>query len=128
MDQKLSERLARVADESTLRLTHHGRKTGKPYEVTIWFMVEDDRILLITNTDRDWARNVMVHPKVLLRIRNETFSGEARLIEGEERDHVFDLVQRKYWYAIPYIWTMRALMAVGVMADTAGAFEVKVAG
>ena len=28
-------RLAQVADKSTLRLTHYGRKTGKPYEVTM---------------------------------------------------------------------------------------------
>ena len=40
MNKELAHRLTPVASASTLQLTHYGRKSGKPYEVTIWFMVE----------------------------------------------------------------------------------------
>ncbi len=32
-------RLRQVAGKQTTRLTHYGRKTGKPHEVTIWFVM-----------------------------------------------------------------------------------------
>jgi hypothetical protein len=44
----VADRLAAVADRSTLRLTHHGRRSGTPYAVTIWFMVERDTVYLVT--------------------------------------------------------------------------------
>jgi len=37
-------RLRRVAGEQTTRLTHYSRKTGKPYEVTIGFVLDGDRL------------------------------------------------------------------------------------
>jgi deazaflavin-dependent oxidoreductase (nitroreductase family) len=130
MEAKLSERLARVAGDSTLRLTHHGRRSGKPYEVTIWFMVDGDKMFLPTaNVNRNWVRNVKAHPQVLLRIGAETFSGEARPLDDvASRDRALELAQRKYWYAIPYFWTARTLTALGMMRDTWGAFEVRLAG
>jgi hypothetical protein len=39
MTTTLADRLAPVANISTLRLTHYGRRSGTPYK-TIWFMVE----------------------------------------------------------------------------------------
>ena len=48
MGAALADRLSRLASRSTLRLTHYGRRSGKPYEVTIWFLVEDDAVYLAT--------------------------------------------------------------------------------
>lgn len=71
------ERLDSVAARQTVRLTH-GRKSGKPYEVTIWFVVDGDRVYLGTaNVHRQWVRNVQKTPTVRLRIGGETFEGEA---------------------------------------------------
>jgi hypothetical protein len=64
-DQKASvtERLKRIAGRQTLRLTHYGRKSGKPYEVTIWFAVDGDRLYLLTaNVTRQWVRNALPTP------------------------------------------------------------------
>jgi len=36
------------ANTSTLRLTHYGRRSGMPDEVTIWFMVEGEAVYLAT--------------------------------------------------------------------------------
>ena len=44
----LADRLAQVANTATLRLMHHGRRSGTPYEVTIWFMVEGETVYLAT--------------------------------------------------------------------------------
>jgi len=33
----IADRLAQVANTTTLRLTHYGRRSGMSYGVTIWF-------------------------------------------------------------------------------------------
>jgi len=72
------ERLDRVAAKQTVRLTHYGRKSGKPHEVTIWFVVDGERVYLGTaNVGRQWVRNVQKTPKVKLTIRDESFDGAA---------------------------------------------------
>ena len=77
----LAERLANVANLSTLRLTHYGRRSGKPYEVTIWFLVERDTVYLVTaNRQRQWPRNVAVRPAAHLRIGGESFAGQVEEI------------------------------------------------
>ena len=48
MTTTLADRLAQVANTSTLRLTHYGRRSGMPYGVTIWFMVEDEAVYVAT--------------------------------------------------------------------------------
>jgi len=52
-------RLMRVAGKQTTRLTHYGRKTGKPHELTIWFVLDRDRLYIGTaNVKRQWVRHV----------------------------------------------------------------------
>ena len=47
------------AQRSTVRLTHYGRKSGKPYRVTIWFVVIDGRVWLGSmKPQRSWVRNL----------------------------------------------------------------------
>lgn len=43
MESNVAVRLKRVAARQTVALTHNGRKTGKPHEVTIWFVVDGER-------------------------------------------------------------------------------------
>jgi len=107
----LRDRLARVADRSTLRLTHHGRRSGKPYEVTIWFMVEGEAVYLVTaNRERQWGRNVTVNPTVGLRVDGETLSGRAEPVTAPAVvDHIADLMAAKYWYTRPFVWVVRTL-------------------
>ena len=107
----LAGRLAQIASRSTLRLTHHGRKSGKPYEVVIWFMVEGEDVFLATmNAKRQWVRNVGRRPDVRLVADGETFTGTAErlAVEGDVR-HVTDLLTAKYWYLWPLVAIARAL-------------------
>ena len=59
MDESTTQSLAKIAPLHTLTLTHYGRKSGKPYEVMIWFVIEGPRMYLGTaNKSRNWVRNI----------------------------------------------------------------------
>jgi deazaflavin-dependent oxidoreductase (nitroreductase family) len=74
-------RLRRVAGKQTTRLTHYGRKTGKPYEVTIWFVLDGDKLYIGTaNVNRQWVRNVQKTPRINLSMGDESFSGTVRFL------------------------------------------------
>jgi deazaflavin-dependent oxidoreductase (nitroreductase family) len=107
----LSERLARVAARQTCRLTHHGRKTGKPYQVTIWFMVEGERVYLATaNAARQWVRNIRHDARVMLEMGGERFAGRVEpLDEPDAIRHVMGLVTGKYWYLRPFLGVAQLL-------------------
>ena len=124
MSVSLANRLAHVAKHSTLQLTHYGRRSATPYEVTIWFMVEGETVYLVTaNRERQWSRNVSVRPEVQLRIGDETFTGRVDVLtETAAIDHAVDLMAAKYWYTRPYVWLARQL---GWQASSA-AFRVRV--
>ena len=56
--------LQKVAGKQTTRLTHYGRKTGKAYEVTIWFVLDADKLYIGTaNVKRQWVQNVQKTPR-----------------------------------------------------------------
>ncbi len=102
----LAARLARIAGKSTLKLTHVGRKSGKPYHVTIWFTVDGDHINLQTmNMKRQWIANVLANPKVSLKIGDEVFEGTAKQVTAsEDMRRVVQLMKRKYPISLPYLW------------------------
>ena len=123
-------RLRRVAEKQTTRLTHSGRKTGKPHEVTIWFVLDGDRLYVGTaNVNRQWVRNVQKTPQVKLSIGGENFSGTARfLTDRAEHERAMAAIRRKYWMFRPIIELGRVLTAMGLMRDNTGSFEVTLAG
>lgn len=129
MDSNAVTRLKRVAGKQTLTLTHCGRKTGKFHDVTIWFVVDEDRVYVGTaNVDRQWVRNVQKTPRVKLSIGGETFDGTARfLTDRAEHERAMAAIRRKYWMYRPLIALGQVLIAIGVMGDRTGAFEVALA-
>ena len=106
---RVTERLARVATHRTCQLTHRGRKSGRLFEVTIWFLVDADTVYVTTmNMRRQWTQNVQVNRDIALRIGPETFAGEARVVtEASEVTEVGRLLKAKYWLARPYLWLKR---------------------
>lgn len=127
--ESTAERLKRIAGKHTLRLTHYGRKSGKAYEVTIWFIAAGDKIYLATgNENRQWVLNVKQTPRVKLSVGGEIFNGEARFISDmRERDRVLSMVARKYWMYLPMIALWRLFAALGVVQFATGAFDVTLA-
>jgi deazaflavin-dependent oxidoreductase (nitroreductase family) len=102
----LAARLRVLNRATTTILTHYGRKTGKPFRVTIWFTVDEDHINLQTmNMDRQWTRNVLANGKVSVRIGDRVFDGEAtQVTDPGEMRRVVELMKQKYWIARPYLW------------------------
>ena len=123
-------RLRRVAGKQTTRLTHYGRKTGKPHEVTIWFVLDGDRLYIGTaNVKRQWVQNVRKTPRIKLSMGGENFMGTACfLTDRGEHERAMAAVQRKYWMFWPIMALGRVLTAIGMMRDNTGSFEVTVAG
>ena len=123
-------RLRRAAGKQTTRLTHYGRKTGKPHEVTIWFVLDRDKLFIGTaNVNRQWVRNVQKTPKIKLSIGGESFSGTTRfLTDRAEHERAMAAIRRKYWIFRPIIELGRVLSATALMRDNTGSFEVTLAG
>jgi deazaflavin-dependent oxidoreductase (nitroreductase family) len=129
MDANALVRLKRLAGKQTLTLTHYGRKSGKPRDVTIWFVVDGEKVYIGTaNVNRQWVRNVQKTPQVRLSIGGETFDGTARfLTDRAEHKRAMAAIRRKYWMFRPIIELGRLLAAIGLMRDKTGAFEVALA-
>jgi deazaflavin-dependent oxidoreductase (nitroreductase family) len=126
MDQSTAQSLAKIAPLGTLTLTHYGRKSGKPYDVIIWFVVDGQRMYLGTaNKSRNWVRNIMVKPNVIIKAGGETFNATvSEITDTAAKDQVMSLVQRKYWYAAPFMMMGRMLQNMGIVKVNTGAFEV----
>ena len=127
MDANALARLKRLAGKQTVVLTHYGRKSGKPYEVKIWFVVEGDRVFIGTaNVQRQWVQNVQKNPRIKLSVGGEKFEAEARfLVDPAERDRALAAMGRKYWMYSPIFILGKMLTALGLMRNTTGAFEVE---
>jgi deazaflavin-dependent oxidoreductase (nitroreductase family) len=130
METTISDRFRKVAGRSTLQVTHIGRKSGKAYQVTTWFVVQGEKILLPTsNIDRNWVRNVRKTPHVGLSIGGERFSGEARFLESDaDRARVRAMIQRKYRIGGPILALSELFARVGLGTFKYGAFEVSLSG
>ncbi len=130
MDSNTLARLKRVAGKRTMTLTHIGRKTGTPHEVTIQFVLDGDKLFIGTaNVNRQWVRNVQKTPEVELSIGGEKFEGTARfLTDRAEHEQAMTAIRRKYWMSRPIIELGRLLAALGVTRDTTGLFEVTLTG
>jgi len=130
MEPDVLNRLKGVAGKQTTRLTHCGRKTGKPYAVTIWFVLDGDRLYIGTaNVKRQWVQNVQKTPQVKLCIGGENFTGTARfLTDRAEHERAMAAIRRKYWMFRPIIELGRFLAAIGLLRDKTGSFEVLLAG
>ncbi len=126
MNTQALPRLEKVAGKRTTRLTHYGRKTGKPHEVTIWFVLEGNKLYIGTaNVNRQWVRNVQKTQRVKLRIGEEQFEGAARfLTDLSEHEQAMAAIRRKYWIFRPIIEFGRLLSRMGLMRDNTGSFEV----
>ena len=130
MEQKALARMKRVAGKQTTNLTHYGRKSGKPHEVTIWFVLDGDKLFIgSANVNRQWVRNVQRTPEVKLSMGGESFNGTARfLTDRTEHLRAMAAIRRKYWMFRPIIELGRVLTATGLMRDHTGSFGVTLTG
>lgn len=89
----LGDRIGR----SFLTLTATGRRTGRRRTVALNYIEEDGRIYVFSGfgPGSDWYRNVLVQPRVSVRIGARRLSGTARPIEDvAERRRLLEALRR----------------------------------
>ena len=87
----------RNANEVELIVT--GRKSGNQTSRPIWFVEEDDKILLlpVTGSDSNWYRNIRANPEIRLAADGADYAAQAELVEDPGAvDHVLEAFGAKY--------------------------------
>jgi deazaflavin-dependent oxidoreductase (nitroreductase family) len=125
MNPDALSRIRRVAGRQTTILTHYGRKSGKPFQVTIWFVVDGDRVYIGTaNADRNWVKNVQATARIKMSVGGEALDATARFLAGDEHARAMRAIRRKYWMFAPFIGLFGLLVKLGIARDRSGSFEV----
>lgn len=97
------------AAKKTVRLTTRGRKSGAPRTVTIWFVANGERSILVqhaTGAQANWYQNLLKEPSVSLDFGTGPLNGRAVPIKEPARvQEVLGMVRRKYWSA----WLIRLI-------------------
>ena len=57
--------------------------TGRPHEIEIWFALRGSTVYMLSGggTTADWVKNLLADPRVEVRIRDQSYPGEARVVE-----------------------------------------------
>src|SRR5262245_14189597 len=94
---------ADFAAKKTVRLTTRGRKSGAPRTVTIWFVADGPRRILVqhaTAAAANWYHNLVKGPAVTIDFGNGPITARAMPITDPARiQQVLAAVRRKYWSA-----------------------------
>ncbi|MCI0584661.1 MAG: nitroreductase family deazaflavin-dependent oxidoreductase [Chloroflexi bacterium] len=94
-----------LAGHPLLVMTSIGAKSGKPRRAIVTFSRDgDDYVVAATAggspTDPAWVRNVLANANVTLERGGEPFLATASLVEGDERDRLWDAhVRALPWFA-----------------------------
>jgi deazaflavin-dependent oxidoreductase (nitroreductase family) len=64
-------------------LTTRGRRTGRPHTIEIWFVVAGASAYLMAGgrDQADWVRNLMAEPAVTLRVGEQSWPAQGRVVE-----------------------------------------------
>ena len=69
----------------TVRLTHYGRNSGRPFDATIWFATIDGTTWIGSmNGDRNWVRNVRANGRATLDFGTGPRAMRAKWITDEK--------------------------------------------
>jgi deazaflavin-dependent oxidoreductase (nitroreductase family) len=83
------------AGRPLLLLTTTGAKSGRPRVSPLVYTTDGDRIVTIASkggapTNPDWYHNLVANPTVTVELPGETFQARATVIEGAERERLYD--------------------------------------
>jgi deazaflavin-dependent oxidoreductase (nitroreductase family) len=91
---KLTNELARL---QALIITTTGVKTGQPRTVPLGYQIVDGRLFIVASMagakrNPPWFYNLVKHPEVIVEKDGERFVATAVVMEGDERDAVFQKI------------------------------------
>lgn len=77
-----------LSDENFCYLTTTGRVSGRPHTIEIWFALEGRTLYMLAGSrdGADWVRNLRRNPEVTVRIRDQVFDAQARVVEDTQED------------------------------------------
>lgn len=84
----MNDHVQSFADDDFCYLTTTGRRSGRPHTIEIWFALSGSTLYLLSGgRDRsDWVKNVLAHPEVQVKIREKSFTGQARVVSDQQED------------------------------------------
>ena len=87
---------------STLLLTTKGRKSGQPRTVPLLYARHEGALLVVGSNwgqrhHPAWALNLLADPEATVAIRGRSGPVHARVIEGDERELVWNTILTKNW-------------------------------
>jgi deazaflavin-dependent oxidoreductase (nitroreductase family) len=106
-------------------VTTTGRRTGGAHTIEIWFALDGRTVYLLAGggEQSDWVRNIRVDGAVGLRLGDEEFIAQGRVVEDpDEQRKARDLVYAKYSPRDPDLeeWRERSLpMAIDLPSPPA---------
>ena len=88
MEENLTVLLSQLANQDFCYLTTKGRVSGRPHEIEIWFVAQENNIYLLSGggDKSDWVRNLLKDPNVTVRIEKHTFEGSAHPAKNQRED------------------------------------------
>ena len=118
-----SSDLQRLLRRKTLQLTTVGRRSGEPRTVTIWFVADGPRTILVQHVaakPAQWYRNLCAEPAVQVDLGEGKLEATAQPIEDRGRiSEVMARVGKKYW-------TYRLIRLFGGSSGEAVAAEITI--
>lgn len=77
-----------------------GAKSGQTRTNPLVALVEDDRVFVFASkagapTNPDWYHNVVANPRVTVEQGTERYEADAIVVEGNERDRLFDIQKER---------------------------------
>ena len=84
-----------------LLLATTGAKTGKARTAPLVYLADGDRAVIFASkagadTNPDWYHNLRANPKVTVEQGTETYDAHATILEGAERDRLFETQKQRF--------------------------------
>jgi deazaflavin-dependent oxidoreductase (nitroreductase family) len=98
-NDELTNLLSRLSAKEYCYLTTTGRVTGKPHEIEIWFVIQNDTLYMLSGgmDKSDWVRNLLRNPTATVRIAKQIFTGTARIVKDKAEEMLArQLIAEKY--------------------------------
>ena len=80
--------LESFAEDDYCYLTTRGRVTGAAHTIEIWFALHGTTLYMLSGggAQADWVKNARRTPEVMVRLRDQQFTGTARVVEYPDED------------------------------------------
>lgn len=90
-----------------LLLTTTGAKSGQRRTTPMMYIRDGDRLIVIASNagapaHPDWYHNMVAHPDVTVEVGTETFDARAVVLEGAERQQIWDKLVEQYTFFIDH--------------------------